>query len=135
MYKKGFTRGSAVALFLSLFLTGIVLFWIFAICHLQRHDLFVPALVFVLINLSAITFISTGGSWLSGKMGIAFYGGLCTATVFYTLAQFIHFIVAMNTLVSVGGYVLYHLLVLFFYLLIALPIGIFGAGRGKTNSR
>ncbi len=96
--------------------------------------MFVPALLFVLINLAAITFVSAGGSWLSGKMGIAFYGGLCTATIFYTLAQFIHFIVAVNTVMSVEGYVLYHLIVLFLYLLIALPIGIFGVGRGNTNS-
>ena len=131
MHKKGFSTGSAVALVLSLFLTGIFLFWVLAVCDLQSRPLFVPALVFVLLNLAVIIFISAGGTWLSGKMGIAFYGGICTATILYTLAQFIHFMIAMGTRMSAEGYVLYHLIVFFLYLLIALPIGIFGATREK----
>lgn len=131
MHKKSLSAGSAVALILSLFLTGIVLFWILAVCDLQGRPLFVPALVFVLFNLAVIIFISAGGTWLSGKMGIAFYTGICTVTILYTLAQFIHFMIAIGTGMSVEGYVLYHLIVFFLYLLIAFPIGIFGASRGK----
>ena len=134
MHKKRFSAGSAVALVLSRLLAGIVLFWVLAVCDLQSRPLFVPALVFVLLNLAAIIFISAGGTWLSGKMGIAFFTGICTATILYTLAQFIHFIIAIGTGMSAEGYVLYHLIVFFLYLLIALPIGIFGASREKHAS-
>ena len=124
MHKKGFSGGSAVALILSLLLTGIVLFWLLAVCDLQDSHLFVPALVFVLLNMVA---------WLTGKMGIGFYAALCSATVLYTLAQFIHLMLSIGSNMTVTGYVLYHLIVCFLYLLIVLPIGIFGAGREKNQ--
>ena len=82
MHKKRFSGGSAVALILSLLLTGVVLFWLLAVCDLQDSHLFVPALVFVLLNMAAILFISTAGTWLSGKMGVGFYAALCERRAF-----------------------------------------------------
>lgn len=133
MHKKGFTGASAVALILSLLLTGIILFWLLAVCNLRDSHLFVPALVFALLNMVAIVFISTAGTWLSGKMGVGFYAALCSATILYTLAQFIHLMLSIGSNMTVTGYVLYHLIVCFLYLLIVLPIGIFGAGRKKNQ--
>ncbi|GEM_PF-911633 len=135
MNKKKFSAGSAVALVLSLLLTGIVLFWLLAVWGLQSSPLFVPALVFVLLNMAAILFVTTGGTWLCGSIGFGFYTAICIVTILYTLAQFVHLILCADSEMSTAGYVLYHLIVCFVYLLIVLPLGIAGGGKEKIQNK
>ena len=71
-----------------------------------------------------------GGKFLAGAMGTAPYASICGVTVLYTLIQFVHLGFCFKT-DGTAGYTLFHLLLLFVYCAIVIPIGVMGINNKK----
>ena len=118
--------GSIMSLFLSIFFSIIAIFTLFAILHIEDYDAFPAVLAFAIINLIVIIIITGYGKAISAQIGLPSYISLCTVTALYTLLQFVHLGLAYR-IASTSGYVLYHLIVLFVYFLIIIPLAIMGS--------
>lgn len=71
-----------------------------------------------------------GGKFLANAMGTAPYASVCGVTVIYTLIQFTHLGFCFKT-DATAGYTLFHLLLLFVYCAIVIPIGVMGINNKK----
>lgn len=132
MTKKKSSLANVLVLFLLLFFSGIVLFVLFAVLNIGTYDVFPAVLTFSIINLIILLIIGAGGSSIAKITGIASFISICVVTAIYTLLQFIHLGFSYHS-ISITYYVLYHLIVLFLYLLIIIPIALMGA-RNRVNS-
>lgn len=88
------------------------------------------AIIFVIFNLLSITAVVTFGKALQKIISTASYIQILFITVLYTLFQFIHTFIFINT-DNVVGYNIYHMCILFFYLLIVSPIALTGIKKEK----
>lgn len=125
MNDKKFSLGSIAALFLSLFFSIIVIFFMFTFLSVNEYDAFPAVITFACINLIIIILITSYGRLLVNKAGSATFSALCTITAIYSAFQFIHLVFRYHE-ASISGYILYHLIILFIYFLIAIPVGIMG---------
>lgn len=132
MNKRNTALGSLVAVFLSLFFSGIVLFAILVFFHISRYEAFLSVLVFASINLLIIVFVAGFSTAIAQNTGVASFASICTVTGLYTLFQFVYLIFNFRT-ESSSGYILYQLITLFIYFLIVLSVGIMGSNLNKRN--
>lgn len=132
MNNKKSSLGSIAALFLVLFLSLIILYMLFAVFGVNDYEVFPVVLLFLVINLLVILAITVGGSALANRIGTASYTSLCVVTAIYSLFQFIHLGFSYDS-TSVALYTLYHLVILFIYFLIVIPISIMGMKNKNEN--
>jgi hypothetical protein len=133
MNEKRDTVGSFAALFLSVFFAVIVLFYMFSFLKVTDHTAFWAAITFAVINLLIIILLTSCEKLLVHKLGIPSYKEICTATIIYSVFQFIHMGLQYDSK-SVTGYILYHLIILFLYLMIVVPLGIMGMNSKNVKA-
>lgn len=88
------------------------------------------AIIFVILNLASIITVVTFGKAIQKVISTASYIQIVFITVLYTLFQFVHMFIFVST-DNVVGYNIYHMCLLFFYLLIAAPIALTGTKKEK----
>ena len=117
--------GSIAALLLSLFFSVIVIFALFAFLKIDEYEAYSSVLIFAIINLLVIILVVSCGLPISIKAGAASYAVICTVTAVYTILQFISLGLCYKT-EAVTGYIMFHLILLFIYLLVIIPVSIMG---------
>ena len=118
------------SLFLSVFFVGIMLFVLLEVLKVGDYQAFPQIMTFAGINLAIFAIVIGGGKFLAGAMGTAPYASICGVTVLYTLIQFVHLGFCFKT-DGTAGYTLFHLLLLFVYCAIVIPIGVMGINNKK----
>lgn len=125
---SNFTIASILSVFLALLFCGCILFAMFAIAQVQNYSAFGAVLTFSVINMIIILILAVIGKYLSQTIATASFISICSTTVIYTLLQFVHMLFSYKT-ISTNGYILYHLVVLFLYLLIVIPAALMGTKK------
>ena len=118
------------SLFLSVFFVGIMLFVLLEVLKVGDYHAFPQIITFAGINLAIFALVIGGGKFLANSMGTAPYASVCGVTVIYTLIQFTHLGFCFKT-DATAGYTLFHLLLLFVYCAIVIPIGVMGINNKK----
>ena len=118
------------SLFLSVFFVGIMLFVLLEVLKVGDYHAFPQIITFAGINLAIFALVIGGGKFLANAMGTAPYASVCGVTVIYTLIQFTHLGFCFKT-DATAGYALFHLLLLFVYCAIVIPIGVMGINNKK----
>lgn len=118
------------SLFLSVFFVGIMLFVLLEVLKVGDYQAFPQIMTFAGINFAIFAIVIGGGKFLAGAMGTAPYASICGVTVLYTLIQFVHLGFCFKT-DGTAGYTLFHLLLLFVYCAIVIPIGVMGINNKK----
>jgi len=126
---SSFTIGSLVALVLCCFFSAIVIYVLIAMDFMD-YPASKTAIIFVILNLASIITVVTFGKAIQKVISTASYIQIVFITVLYTLFQFVHMFVFVST-DNVVGYNIYHMCLLFFYLLIAAPIALTGTKKEK----
>ncbi|HHX56805.1 MAG TPA: hypothetical protein GX710_02165 [Clostridiales bacterium] len=126
---SSFTIGSLVALVLCCFFSAIVIYVLIAMDFMD-YPASKTAIIFVILNLASIITVVTFGKAIQKVISSASYIQIVFITVLYTLFQFVHMFVFVST-DNVVGYNIYHMCLLFFYLLIAAPIALTGTKKEK----
>ena len=117
------------SLFLSVFFVGIMLFVLLEVLKVGDYHAFPQIITFAGINLAIFALVIGGGKFLANAMGTAPYASVCAGTVIYTF-QFTHLGFCFKT-DATAGYTLFHLLLLFVYCAIVIPIGVMGINNKK----
>lgn len=117
-----------LSLFLSVgmlaFYLGIVLYAFFAILHIQALDNFVGAILFELIGFGFLVYFAVV-NLLANPIKTGFFVPLVMATVVYTvLLNIINF--AFATVMPGAFFLLTHLILLFLYCAVSIPMYIMG---------
>lgn len=123
--------GKLLSLFLLLFFFVIVLFVLFAMLSVNDYKVFPAVLTFFIINFILLLVVIGGAREIVGKIGAASYVPVCVVTVIYTLLQFLY-LGSNYQSEAINGYILYHLILLFVYFIVIIPIVLMGS---KNNSR
>lgn len=123
--KTFISAGGVCAALLSLVFCGIIMFCMFTVANIQNYATYSAALTFVSINLAIILFWAFLGKYLSQSMVTASFISACFITVVYTIIQFILMGVCYTN-VAPYLYTLYHLILLFLYLIIIVPTILMG---------
>ena len=131
MNKKGSATGTAIALFLSLFLIAIILVAMLGIMKVTDYDAGVPAVIFAAINMVVLAFVYGLGGSITRKIGVGGYAPVAGMTGIYTLVQFIYMFTSYKDAKPMT-YILISMVILFVYCLIVLPIALNGA-KNKNN--
>ena len=126
---SSFTIGSLVALVLCCFFSAIVIYVLIAMDFMD-YPASKTAIIFVILNLASIITVVTFGKAIQKVISTASYIQIVFITVLYTLFQFVHMFIFVST-DNVVGYNIYHMCLLFFYLLIAAPIALTGTKKEK----
>lgn len=126
---SNFTLGSLVGLVLSCFFSAIVIYVLIAM-DFMGFPASKTAIVFVVFNLASIISIISFGKAIQKVISTASYIQIVFVTVLYTMFQFGHMFIFVST-DNVVGYNVYHMCILFFYLLIAAPIALTGIKKEK----
>ena len=126
---SSFTIGSLVALVLCCFFSAIVIYVLIAMDFMD-YPASKTAIIFVILNLASIITVVTFGKAIQKVISTASYIQIVFITVLYTLFQFVHMFVFVST-DNVVGYNIYHMCLLFFYLLIVAPIALTGTKKEK----
>jgi len=122
---KKFSLGSIAALFLSLFFSIIVIFFIFSYLKINEYEAFPAVITFASINLIVIILMTSYGKLIVNKAGAATFIALCTITTIYTVFQFVYLALQYQD-ASAVGYILFNLIILFIFFLIVIPVGMIG---------
>lgn len=131
MKKSRFTAGFFVSLFLTLFLAGIIVFWLFGHLKIHTFEPFIPVLIFSAVNILLLLVIFGAGKLFSGKIGIPHYIAVIISTVIYSVVQFL-FTAANYKLSGVTTrYILTELIFLFVYCAVIMPTAISGSKKQK----
>mgnify|MGYP001266081195 CR=1 FL=1 len=125
MKKSVFTAGFFAALFLTLFLIGILLFGVVAFLPIGEYDTFPAVAVFLGLNLMAMMIVFGLGSLLARAMSVPCYTVSALLTVIYSAIQFAILLIGFDKL-SVLTYIFWQLVLVFVYAAILLPITIIG---------
>ena len=112
--------GALTAAVIAVFFVGIALFLMFGVLKIQNYDAAVPCAVFCGINLLLIVLLYGGSSYLLKKILLPSFISICAVTTFYTILQFAYMLCFAKS-VSVIGYILSNLCLLFLYFVIVLP--------------
>jgi hypothetical protein len=123
--------GKLLSLFLLLFFFVIVLFVLFSVLNINDFKVFPAVLTFSIINFIILLVVIGGGSELIEKIGVASYISICFVTVIFTLLQFVYLGFGYQS-EAIISYILYHLIILFVYFVIIIPIVLMGI---KNNSK
>lgn len=123
--------GKLLSLFLLLFFFVIVLFVLFAMLSVNDYKVFPAVLTFFIINFILLLVVIGGAREIVGKIGAASYVPVCVVTVIYTLLQFLY-LGSNYQSEAINDYILYHLILLFVYFIVIIPIVLMGS---KNNSR
>lgn len=99
--------------------------------NIKGYEAFIPAIIFVCINLIIITIVVTLGKTIINSLSFTFFIQIAFTTFVYTLFQFFHMFLQIET-VNLNGYTFYHLCVLFVYLVIVTSISLMGLHK-KLN--
>jgi hypothetical protein len=102
------------------------------VMNIKACDAYLPALIFVFVNLAAITIVVTCGKLIIKYLSISFYIQLSFITLLYSFFQFIHMFAAVGN-INLNSYILYHLCVLFVYFTIVVSIVLLGIHNNKLN--
>lgn len=131
MNEKKSSLGMILTLFLLLFFYAIVLFVLFAVLNINEYKAFPAVLLFSIVNFIILLVVIGGGSEICRAIGVASYISLCAVTVIFSLLQFIYlgFNYRSETITS---YILFHLIILFMYFIIVIPMVLIG---NKNNSK
>ncbi len=103
----------------------VLYFAMLAYCHVQDYATAAPVLIFSSINSLLLLIFFAGRVYWRRQMLHSYYLCVCLLTFFYSLVQFIHLFLSYRV-VTTNGYVLFHLIVLFVYSLLTLPVLIKG---------
>jgi len=123
---KSFSLLSSVLTFLlCIFFSSIIFFILVFFYQIETYDSGYAAIIFVSINLLVITFVFSLGEIIQRKISHSSYIQLVFITILYSLFQFIHMFSKMSA-ISFAHYALYHLIVLFMYLVFITPIILIG---------
>ena len=125
---SNFSIASIFSGLLALMFCGVAFFSMFAIAQIQNYHTFGAVLTFASINMIIIFILALCGKYLSHVIPTASFISIWAVTVIYTLFQFIHLGFNFNV-VSTNGYILYHLILLFIYLIIVIPAALIGVRR------
>ncbi|NLK71205.1 MAG: hypothetical protein GX286_07220 [Clostridiales bacterium] len=126
---SSFTIGSLIGLILCCFFSTIIVYVLVAM-DFTDYPAGASVITFVIFNLVSITAVVTFGKAIQRVITTASYIQIVFITALYTLFQFIHMFIFYST-DNVVGYNIYHMCVLFFYLLIISPIALTGAKKEK----
>lgn len=118
------------SLFLSVFFVGIMLFVLLEVLKVGDYHAFPQVITFAGINLAVFALVIGGGKFLANAMGVPCYAAVCGTTILYTLIQFLHLGFCFQT-DATAGYTLFHLILLFVYCAIVIPIGVMGINNKK----
>jgi hypothetical protein len=110
--------------FLWAFYMIIILYVMFGVIHINELDNFIAALLFEAIGFLALGAVILG-SMFSTPLKIGYLVPLIMVTVIYTLLLDVVNIVFVG-IVGSAGFVLIHLVLLFFYCLISIPMYLMG---------
>ena len=123
-YKRGNPTaglGSIIGGILSLFFAGIIIFVMAVIIEITQFESGVAAIVFTSINLFIITALAFSSYFLAKKTTMVCMTNLWTVTALYTIIGIVHMAVKISEAAAMW-YILFHLILLFVYLLIVAPI-------------
>jgi len=126
---SSFTIGSFLGLILCCFFSAIIAYVLYAIKFMD-YPASNTAIIFVVFNLVSITAVVTLGRAIQKIITTASYIQIVSVTVLYTLFQFIHMFVYIRT-DNVVRYNIYHMCILFCYLVIITPVILTGAKKNK----
>ncbi len=112
---------SLTGLFLSLFLSAIIVTILFAIFNIFLQPLYLIKLTFVILNILLIVVVSTFSKLLINKISIPMYIAVVIATIIYSALQFISLAIAFSVSV-IDFYLVFQLIILFIYFLVVIPL-------------
>ncbi|MDD4679681.1 MAG: hypothetical protein PHP79_02150 [Clostridia bacterium] len=125
-----FSAGSIIGLVLCIFLSIIIIFTLTVVTEVMEYPAGRSALIFAGINLLVITAVVTFGRVLVKITSLSSYVQVSFVTFLYTLFQFGHLFLFINEATDIG-YLLYHMCILFLYLVIITPITLVGSKKNK----
>lgn len=129
--KKG---GLIVSLFLSVFFIVIALFVLLLVLKVSDYEVGMAALTFTIVNLLVFSGVIGLGKLLVARIGVGSYAPIAMTTVLYTILQFGHLGICYQS-DNVTRYVLFHLILLFIYFMIVLPIGVVGMNHHNDQTK
>lgn len=122
MAKRGLTL--ALSAFAICFYIAIIMYIFFAVRHIDAAENFVSAMIFQIIGFALLAYFILG-NMIFKPIQVGFYVPLLMVTVCYTLLlDFIN--IAFAVVMPHAFFVLIHLVVLFIYCVISIPLYVMG---------
>ncbi|MDR0914936.1 MAG: hypothetical protein LBM65_07255 [Oscillospiraceae bacterium] len=132
MKNKNSSLGTVLATAITVFISAIIIFALTSVFNIMQQNCAVPALVFAIINLIIICTIVICTRVIAAKSSVASYIQLAFATALYTLLQFVQLLLSASFW-SVNFYILYHLVLLALWMIIAAAIYSIGRKSKKQD--
>jgi hypothetical protein len=116
--------------FFALLFCGAAFFAMLAIGQIQNYNTFGAVFTFATINMIIVFVLALCGKYLSHIISTASLISIWGVTIIYTLLQFTHLGFYYKT-ISLNGYILFHLILLFVYLIIAISSALIGVRKNN----